>query len=168
MITFEHYIEFNKKFEDALSKLKEDGEIFNTETFGKIEKILSIWLNNNEHNINNEDLRILTTYLICTILKPEKYYKELKFLQEEIRLRGLVKHYSCSLSILDLLSYISFYKFKDGKKGFISEHFLQNFLKVLDKINTENIIDLIANLKAQNYEDPNLKPILKEFDVELV
>lgn len=168
MITFEHYIEFNKKFEDVLSKLKEDGEIFNTETFGKNEKILLTWLNKNDFNTNKEDLRILTTYLICTILKPEKYYKELKFLQEEIRLRGLVKHYSCSLSILDLLSYLSFYKFKDGKKGFLSEHFLQNFIKILDKISTKNIAELTSNLKAQNYEDPNLKQILKEFDVELV
>lgn len=161
MINFEHYIEFNKKFEDVLTKLKEDGEIFNTQSFGKIEECIIKWLNNYSKNITKDDLRILSTYLTSKVLKPEHYFKELRFLHEEIRLRNLVESYMIILPLFELITYISHYVLKDPKKGLTDKHFIGELISSIGEfLNKENFNNILSNIKAKNYKDPEVTNLL--------
>lgn len=163
MITFEHYMEFSKQFEDVLLKMKEDGKIFNTKTFGLMEELITKWIKENKMTINSDDLRVLTTYLTTNILKPEDYFKELRFLHEEIRLRQLVKHFTICSPLMSILVYASHYILNDPKKGFNDEFFIKGIIKSINKnLNKNNISNILANLKAENYKDLELDKFLKE------
>jgi hypothetical protein len=161
MINFNHYLEFSKKFEDVLTKMKEDGEIFSTSSFGKMEELISKWLKECGGNIGEDDLRVLTTYLLGNILKPEDYFKELRFLHEEIRLRELVKSFKAISPFMDMMAYTSHYSLGDPKKGFTNEKFLQGIIDSIgDVLKNDTFHDIYANLKAKNYNNKQLKKFL--------
>lgn len=161
MINFDHYFEFSKKFEDVLSKMKEDGEIFNTTSFGKMEELVKKWLQECDGNIGDDDLRVMTSYLLANVLKPEAYFKELRFLHEEIRLRELVKDFGAISPLFDLMVYASHYVLGDPKKGLTNEEFLQGMIdSVGDSIKKDTFHNLFANIKAKNYNNPELKSFL--------
>ena len=161
MINFDHYIEFYKKFEDVLSKMKEDGDIFNTKSFGSFEELLNKWLKANKAEPASDDLRILSTYLICNILKPVDYLKELRFLHEEIRLRNMVEKYLIVNPLIDMMSYASHYALGDPKKGFADENFLKGLINSIGKeLTPESFQTIYPNLKVKNYKDPELKKFL--------
>jgi len=160
-------MEFSKKFEDVLSKMKEDGEIFNTSSFGKMEELIKKWLDETNGNIGDDDLRVLTTYLAANVLKPEQYFKELRFLHEEIRLRELVKHFTVVSPLFDLMAYTSHYILNDPKKGFTDENFIKAFINTIGTIIKDDTFhNLFANIKAKNYEDPELKKLLNSLKGE--
>jgi len=161
MVNFDHYLEFSKKFEEVLSKMKEDGKIFNTGSFGKMENLIEKWIKEFGDNIGSDDLRVLTTYILGNVLKPEEYFKELRFLHEEIRLRGLVTNFKTVSPLMDMMAYISHYSLNNPKKGFTEENFIQGFTKAIGKeLTKDNFQSLFANLKAKNFKDPDLKSFI--------
>lgn len=161
MINFDHYIKFHKKFEDLLTKMKEDGEIFNTDSFGKMEELFGKWLEINGEKKQEDDLRVLVTYLMTNLLKPESYFKELRFLHEEIRLRNMVTSYKMLTPLIDMMTYVSHFVLGDPKKGFTDENFIKSLIETLgNEITIETFTNIYANLKAKNHEDPETKKFL--------
>lgn len=154
-------MEFYKEFEDVLSKMKEDGDIFNTNSFGAFEELLGKWLEVSGLKTTDEDLRVLSTYMICNVLKPQDYFKELRFLHEEIRLRNMVPNFNVTSPLLDMIAYTSHYVLGDPKKGFTDENFIKGIINSIGKeLNLETFQTIYANLKVKNYKDPDLKKFL--------
>lgn len=162
MIDFKHYIEFSDKFEDVLVKMEEDSDVFNIDSFGEMEKVLKKWSNYNNARINKDDLRIITTYLVCSFLDKENYHKEIRFLKEEIRLRNLKQFYNLLNPLCILITYVSHYIYNDPKKAFNEEIFLKNLISVIGKeLNKENFLDILNNVKVKNFEEENVNTLLK-------
>lgn len=167
MIDFNHYMEFSKKFEEVLSNMKEDGKIFNTNSFGKMEELTKKWLGTTDVNIGDDDLRVLTTYMVGNIVNPEDYFKELRFLHEEIRLRGLVPKFNVVSPLMDMIAYLSHFILGNPKKAFTDEKFLTALIDSIGKsLTPDNFTHLDANLKSKNYDDPKLKKLINDLKSE--